>query len=316
MRGRYVAAFMAIGTALSPAAFAADLTGTNGNDVFFFQGDLQNLNLLITNPWSGATFLIDGEVNGNTASYEGLAGIDTLYMTNFGDALFVENPIAADANGYHHAAGDRMVFHIEAYFAGGGSDVIDLASDNYALGDLTVVDAGNGDDLVWSSVGNDFVKGREGNDIIDGGPGNDRIYGGGGSGVNSGDDVAQFGASFGQDYFNGEDGADTAQFFGLSGLSDLSFQLLDAAILLSLVNAQTDPANTGDVLVSLIGSTDTVILHDVEFIQLGLDSPIALSDLLVAPAQVPLPPALPLFAGAATALYLGGRRSNRRASAN
>ena len=55
---------------------AADLTGTNTNDVFFFQGEIQPVATTLTNPYSGAQITVNGTYNVNQLSYEGLAGVD------------------------------------------------------------------------------------------------------------------------------------------------------------------------------------------------------------------------------------------------
>ncbi len=186
----------------------ADQTGTNFNDIFFFQGQMQNLTLTIVNPYSGQSFSIDDEKNVNTDSYEGLAGIDTLLMTNIGDALFLENL----------QTGERMVNNVEVFFAGAGGDVIQLASTNFDLGDIEV-DGGGADDLIWSNVGDDLLNGRQGDDIIDGGPGNDIVNGGNGLGdMISGNDWLSGGAD--ADILNGEDGDDTLVFFADGQFAD------------------------------------------------------------------------------------------------
>ncbi|MEC8664785.1 MAG: DUF4114 domain-containing protein [Pseudomonadota bacterium] len=178
----------------------ADQTGTNGNDVFFFNGALENLTMTIVNPYTGETFTIDDDKNVNQNSYEGLAGIDTLFMTNKGDAIFVEDRFT----------GQQRVHSVEVFIAGDGGDVVHLASTNYELGDI-IVDGGDAEDLIWSNVGDDELFGRGGDDIMDGGPGNDILWGGGGNGQSgSGNDTLSGGD--GADMLHGEDGNDTLVF--------------------------------------------------------------------------------------------------------
>ena len=178
----------------------ADITGTNGNNTFFFQGSAEQLNMSFTNPYSGITYTISDEYNSNDVSYEGLAGIDTLFMTNYGDAIFIRNP----------NTGVQMVSNVEVFHAGDGGDVIHLADTEYVLGDTTI-DGGASDDIILANAGNDLIRGRQGNDILDGGPGDDLIHGGGGTGNNSNDDWISGG--LGADYLNGEDGNDTLSYF-------------------------------------------------------------------------------------------------------
>ncbi|MCB9988057.1 MAG: cadherin-like domain-containing protein [Rhodospirillales bacterium] len=117
--------------------------------------------MTITNAYSGHTFMIDEEKNVNNSTYEGLAGIDTMFMTNVGDVLFLENSV-----------GNQMVFNVERFLSGAGGDVIALDSDHIVLGDL-FIDGGNADDVLWGNSGNDTLDGRAGNDLLEGGPGND-----------------------------------------------------------------------------------------------------------------------------------------------
>ncbi len=172
----------------------SDLTGTNGNDFFAFQGETIQLTLTFIDPNTGDIFTVDDEFNVNSASYEGLAGIDTLFMTNAGDAIFIEN----------YNTGAQEVSNIEIFFAGNGGDIIHLASDNFTLGDITV-DGGGAADIILSNIGDDILNGNGGDDIISGGAGNDILNG------NSGNDKLNGGD--GSDILNGNSGDDTLVFF-------------------------------------------------------------------------------------------------------
>jgi len=177
------------------------LTGTNGSDTFFFQGEVTNLNLTLFNPYSGEFFGIDDEYNFNVVSYNGLNGSDTVFMTHMGDALFIADPFT----------NQQMVFNVEVFFAGDSGDVIHLAHETYTLGNV-LIDGGGEEDLIFSNVGNDTINGREGDDILDGGPGNDVVNGGGNSvSIISGNDRISGGS--GADLLRGEDGDDTFIFF-------------------------------------------------------------------------------------------------------
>jgi len=186
-----------------------DEIGTNSHDFFFFQGILGQLTLSITNPYTGEIILIDEEKNVNDLSFEGLAGIDTMIMTQHGDALFLRN----------HINSQQMLFNIENFYAGHGGDIVHLADTTYILGNI-FVDGGSSDDIIWSNAGNDTLRGEGGNDIIDGGPGNDIIYGGTGVMLNTGNDRLSGGA--GIDLLYGEDGDDTLLFF-VDGLFNADF---------------------------------------------------------------------------------------------
>lgn len=172
----------------------ADVTGTSGNDILFFNGTLQHLNTTITNAYSGESVLLDDDYNVNISSYEGLAGIDTLFMTNIGDALFI-----ADGGGV------QTLFNVEFIIAGDGGDVIDLSHNTITLGNI-FIDGGRADDILWGNVGNDTIRGFDGNDIIDGGPGNDTLAG------QNGNDIIAGGA--GNDAIDGGANVDTASYAG------------------------------------------------------------------------------------------------------
>jgi hypothetical protein len=146
-------------------AHAAPILGTNGNDVLFMQGTTQSLNLTITNPYSLATATVNGSFFVDTADfYDGLGGIDTLFMTNAADFLLAD------------VSGVQRTFNVERFIAGDGNDVINMASSAFSLPGQ-IIEAGLGNDLVWGNTGNDILNGFDGDDEIDGGPGNDVING-------------------------------------------------------------------------------------------------------------------------------------------
>lgn len=167
----------------------APVTGTGGNDIITFQGNLEQYTATLVNPYSGATVFIDDQKNVNTATYDGLGGTDTLSMSFHGDVLILDN-----------GNGAPTVSNIERYVAGAGGDVIILADDVLTLGD-TVISGGDSDDIIWANVGNDTVNGSNGNDLIDGGPGNDSLNG-------QNDDDTLFGGA-GNDTLSGGSGTDT-----------------------------------------------------------------------------------------------------------
>jgi len=172
----------------SSALRAADVVGTNGNDLLFFQGVVEQFNTILTNPYTGETIAISDTYNVNAATYDGLGGTDTLLMTNVGDALLLEND-----------AGQQTLFSIERIVAGDGRDIVNLASTRFTLGN-TFIDGGLADDILWGNSGNDTINGGPGNDRIDGGPGDDIISGG------DDDDTLDGGA--GNDTVHGDAGND------------------------------------------------------------------------------------------------------------
>ena len=180
---------------------------TNGNDFISFQGTLGQLTTSITNPFSGEIIDIDDTYLVNNTIYDGLGGFDRLTMSNIGDALFITNDV-----------GQQMIMNIEQIVAGGGGDIVHLASEDIVLDDIQIAGGANAD-IIWSNHGDDLVTGGNGNDIIDGGPGDDilrgdngddRINGGDGNDVVEGgnDDDILFGGwpvlpqTFDKDFFD------------------------------------------------------------------------------------------------------------------
>lgn len=229
--------------------------GTNGTNTFNFSGALGQLTVTLVNPYTGESIYIDEEKNINDSTYDGLGGTDTLLLTNFGDALFLENP-----------TGTQILFNIEVILAGDGGDVIVTASTNFAYGN-TLIDGGAGDDIIWSNGGNDTLNGRGGNDILDGGPGNDLVRGGDGNDVargGNGDDTVQgdagndflFGdadndtllGGAGNDILSGGSGNDTLD--GGADIDTADYSLSPAAV---SVNLATGVASDG------FGGTDTLV---------------------------------------------------------
>lgn len=169
-----------------------DVTGTTGNDILAFTGTLGQLTLTITNAYSSKSLFIDEEKNINDTRYDGLAGNDTLIMSNSGDALFITN-----------SAGVQMIANIEQIFAGQGSDVIVLSHETITLGNL-FIDGGANGDIIWSNVGDDTLRGLAGDDILDGGPGNDLL--------NGGNDNDTLHGGLGNDLLQGAQGDDTLEY--------------------------------------------------------------------------------------------------------
>lgn len=166
----------------------APVSGTSTNDIIGFQGTIGQLDATFVNPYSGAVVTVDETKNINNNTYDGLAGTDTLLMSNIGDVLILDD-----------GAGAPTVQNIERYIAGAGGDIIILADDILTMGNV-FVDGGAEDDLIWTNVGNDIINGFDGNDTIDSGPGNDTVNGG------NHNDTINGGA--GNDTLNGDSGSD------------------------------------------------------------------------------------------------------------
>ena len=166
------------------------LSGDSGDDTLYASAD---------GTWTGGWSAYNVEtgesvaLNGKTASHDvfkGGDGYDTLQMGDGGDAFFLDNSYSPFYDGNTQARLDS----VEEIDAAEGDDIIDLTSNKYSIGDITIK-GGEGDDTLWSSDGNDSLYGDAGNDSLYGGAGNDLLDGG--EGVDnlaggSGDDTFVF----------------------------------------------------------------------------------------------------------------------------
>ena len=205
---------------------------------------------------TGAVASLDGK-NVSHDTFDGGSGIDTLSGTNGNDAIILDDRSSAAPSGGRGGATTSGLEHLFGFFGlegptgyggssfstantprltsierietGPGDDIVDLTSQRFGYGNVTI-DGGEGDDKLWSSGGDDSLLGASGNDTIaagagrdtlDGGAGNDRLEGG------SGNDTYRFARGAGQDTIAENDGSfgnvDTLRLNGLK-LSDLVFQ--------------------------------------------------------------------------------------------
>jgi Ca2+-binding RTX toxin-like protein len=122
---------------------------------------------------TGETARVDGLLASHDVM-DGGTGDDAVIGTTGSDVLALDDGFTPTAQPGPRFAG------IERFVAGGGNDVIDLTSQAYAYGDVTL-DGGDGDDVLWASAGMDVLIGGAGNDRLDGGYGADTLIGGAGN---------------------------------------------------------------------------------------------------------------------------------------
>lgn len=137
--------------------------------------------------------VLDGDLRTFT-SYVGTAAQDTLVLPDDdeGAALRLEDNLSLPGGG-------PGIQDIEVIQGGSGSDVVDLSSDVFTYGDVTVYGNG-GNDYIWASVGNDTLSGGVGHDNMIGGLGNDVMSG------DAGNDIMK--GSVGDDTMSGGEGRD------------------------------------------------------------------------------------------------------------
>jgi Ca2+-binding RTX toxin-like protein len=164
------------------------LRGGRGQDVLLGNDGDDTLRMSRDNWWTGgATRTHNGSPgiagSGERVSISGLrqsndifdggAGYDTLQGSGSADAILLDDIRSPAAQ-----SGPR-IRNIERIDAGSGDDVVDLTSQRYSYGNVTV-DGGDGNDVIWSSSGDDVLLGGGGNDRINGGSGRDYLFGGSG----------------------------------------------------------------------------------------------------------------------------------------
>lgn len=108
--------------------------------------------------------------------FNGGDGYDTIKMGSGDQALFLDDSYSS----FYDDNQQARIVDIEEINAGAGDDIVDLTSNTYSLGDITI-HGGQGDDTLWSSDGNDSLYGEAGNDSLYGGAGDDTLDGGQGA---------------------------------------------------------------------------------------------------------------------------------------
>jgi large repetitive protein len=153
------------------------LDGGAGNDVFTMAAGEDGT-------WGGGTGAKDvgdkttsgtgdvvsvGSMNQLDDTVIGGEGVDTLVASSGNDAIFLDA-----------ASGGARLDGIEVIDAGSGNDVVDLTSNRFDYGNVTI-DGGSGNDVLWSSAGDDTLIGGTGNDTLNAGAGDDVLQGGDGN---------------------------------------------------------------------------------------------------------------------------------------
>ena len=213
-------------------------------------GTGNQLNNIITGN-GAANFLAGGE--GDDHLYGG-DGNDELQADAGNDSLYgdVGNDTLSGASGDDRLGG------------GAGNDNLSGGNDNdRLLGDEgdDALDGGEGQDSLYGGAGNDTLKGAAGDDSLEGGAGDDDLYGGVGN--------DQFDGGAGDDVFIGEGGSDTYRFsrgwgHDLIVNDDASTGKVDAIEFAADIAPSdiliTRTEEDDDLLLSLIGSTDTLLV--------------------------------------------------------
>ncbi|MCE3232976.1 MAG: calcium binding hemolysin protein [Rickettsiaceae bacterium] len=254
------------------------LSGGAGNDILHYTGDEIWPTEFVAwnvgspdNKISGETVLINPSFRSFDA-FDGGAGYDKIVLSDEGDGIFLDDMYSANPLGQNIA----RLTGVEEINAGGGNDIVDLTSHQFAYGDIKI-SGGTGNDVLWSSSGNDILRGDAGNDLLNGGSGNDVLNGGADEDIllgGLGSDVFKFDSLFDStnsaydtitDFTVGQDKIDLAALhtFGINSFSDLVITRTYYDEIIITTNDSANPEVTNYFELHLKG---IAILQDDDFI--------------------------------------------------
>lgn len=161
------------------------VTGNDSDNILQYEQDdvWTDTNVVVWNPYTNDQFSVVGKVRSFDA-FDGGGGNNTLNLTESDDVFALDDLISSNPS----ASGSRL-FGIKTINAKGGNDIIDLSSNRFTYGDVTI-NGSDGNDILWGNDGNDAINGDVGNDHIVGGRGDDILSGGDGSDTIKGYDGA------------------------------------------------------------------------------------------------------------------------------
>ncbi|OFX10325.1 MAG: hypothetical protein A3G22_00005, partial [Alphaproteobacteria bacterium RIFCSPLOWO2_12_FULL_40_11] len=168
--------------------------GEGDDDIMYVTDNVWGAGYVAINSYTGDSIDVAGKIRSYDAFDGGKGDLDTLYLTEGDDSIFLDDLISDNPT----ISGSRL-FGIEIINALGGNDIIDLSSNIFTYGSVTI-NGSEGNDYLWSNDGNDTINGAGGNDHIVGGRGNDAMLGGDGNDIIKGYD--------GNDSLTGGAGAD------------------------------------------------------------------------------------------------------------
>ncbi len=170
------------------------LSGDAGNDTFTLSGTMYHTAQYAAFNVTSATQTGTGQVINLAgklkieAIIDGGAGVNTIDLSNQGDAFFLHDAYS----GFHHSLAltadyvgndsTQRFINVQNINGLGGDDIIDLTSPDYSLaGKAMRIEGGEGHDVIWGSDANETIYGGIGNDTIFGGVGTDVLFGGAGA---------------------------------------------------------------------------------------------------------------------------------------
>ena len=252
----------------SNVVFVATLSAATGSYDFTLNHPLDNAAPASGNNSLNLTFDItatdsDGSqatghftVNVDAAGSTSTAGL--LDYSNETTGVFVNLTDSAFAT-----AGQTVQGHTATDATSGGGHVIGID----ALGSITDVTGGSGDDILLGGNTANTMHGGDGNDLLIGFGGNDQLFG------DAGNDTFVYSVGDGRDVVDGGtgidtqivDGVTTAETFNINAIDPTHLGInivagFDNAVLATTANAAISDTNVEEILINLSTAGDTVII--------------------------------------------------------
>ncbi|MCA1522853.1 hypothetical protein I6F14_33510, partial [Bradyrhizobium sp. IC3069] len=276
------------------------LVGTNGNNVLIGSSANQNLygeagddridgqggNDLLYGGLGNDTLVLSVSAPGNVATVNGGVGTDTLDLSGFGSAVWIDlvtNGAEVRTTDQSNLASGTwrdmaQVEQIENITGTAFSDQIaGDAGNNVIVGGEgnDVIDARSGDDVVFGGIGDDALTGGMGKDKLDGGTGADILNGGLDSDIligGAGYDVLTGGA--GGDIFvvGVGDGSDTVTDFTAGSGADHDMVRFDRTMFADFTSVIAAASQVGSDVVISLGNGDSLTLQNVDLAALTADN--------------------------------------------
>jgi Ca2+-binding RTX toxin-like protein len=259
-----------------------NIYGEAGNDTIDGQGGSD----LLYGGQGNDTFLLSVSAPGDLITVNGSVGTDTVDLTNFGAAVWVDlvtngaevrttdqNDLTSGAwrdvaqvEQMENVTGTAFADQISGdagnniLIGGGGGDTLDGRS-----GDDTLI-GGAGNDSLTGGMGADWLDGSDGSDTLSGGIGMDTLIGG------SGDDMLTGGADWNVFVFGGSSGADIITDFVAGSGTNHDLIKLDRSVYPDYASVLAASTQVGsDVLIS-DSNGNTITLLNVDLASLIPDN--------------------------------------------
>ena len=262
--------------------YSQNIYGEAGDDVIDGRGGSDH----IYGGEGNDTIILSVSAPGDIATISGGPGTDTLDLSGFGAAVWVDlvtngaevrtrdqNDLAsgtwrdmAQVEQVENITGTAFSDQIagdagnNVLIGGAGDDVIDGRSgDDIILG-------GDGNDVLIGGMGNDWLEGGDGDDVLDGGLDNDVLIGGAGNDIltgGAGSDVFVIGVG---------DGSDTITDFTAGSGSEHDVIRFDRALFPDFASVVAAATQVGNDVVIALGNGDNLTLQNVKLSDLTADN--------------------------------------------